>query len=78
MQFDVPVASQIFGQLGADAGVGGILYTSKFTGKDCLAIFPQNFDDLAGSFIQLDDAAPAENKIRRLDAKTWDQLKRSR
>ena len=78
MQFDIPVASQIFGQLVADAGVGGILYTSKFTGKDCLAIFPQNFDDLSGSFIQLDDEAPAEIKTRRLDAKIWDQLKRER
>ncbi len=78
MQFDVPVASQIFGQLVADAGVGGIVYTSKFTGKDCLAVFPQNFDDLSGSFIQLDDEAPPEIKTRRLDAKSWDQLKRSK
>ena len=78
MQFDVPVASQIFGQLVADAGVEGIVYTSKFTGKDCLAIFPQNFDDLSGSFIQLDDEAPAEIKTRRLDAKGWDQMRKSR
>ncbi|MBI4242815.1 MAG: RES domain-containing protein, partial [Planctomycetes bacterium] len=66
MQFDVPVSSQIFGQLVAEAGIEGILYTSKFTGKDCLTIFPQNFDDTNGSFIQLDDEAPAEIKIRRL------------
>ncbi len=78
MQFDVPVASQIFGQLVADSGVGGIVYTSKFTGKDCLAVFPQNFDDMSSSFIELDDEAPAEIKTRRLDAKTWEQLKKSK
>jgi len=76
MQFDVPVASQIFGQLVVEAGVEGIIYTSKFTGKDCLAIFPQNFDEPSGSFIQLDDEAPTEIKIRRLDAKIWNQLQK--
>ncbi len=77
MQFDVPVASQIFGQLVSEAGIEGILYASKFTGKDCLAIFPQNFDEPPGSFIQLDDEAPAEIKIRRLDAKIWSELQKS-
>lgn len=75
MQFDVPVASQIFGQLVAEAGIEGILYTSKFTGKDCLAIFPQNFEE--SSFVQLDDDAPAEIKNRRLDAKTWNEMQKS-
>lgn len=74
MQFDVPVASQIFGQLVADAGIEAILYTSKFTGQDCLAVFPQNFD--AGSFIELDDPAPSEVKIRRLDAGTWPEIQK--
>jgi len=69
MQFDVPMTSQIFGQLVAEVGIEGILYPSKFTGKDCLVIFPQNFDDVSGSFVQLDDEAPAETKIRRLDGK---------
>ena len=77
MQFDVPSASQIFGQLVNETGIEGILYPSKFTGKDCLVIFPQNFDDLSGSFIQLDDEAPAEVKIRRLDAKVWVELQKS-
>ena len=75
MQFDVPVASQIFGQLAAEAGIEGILYPSKFTGKDCLAIFPQNFEE--GSFVQMDDEAPMEIKIRRLDAGTWDEIRKS-
>lgn len=77
MQFDVPFASQIFGQLVVEAGIEGILYTSKFTGKDCLAIFPQNFDEFSDSFIQLDDEAPKEIKIRRLDAKNWDEYQKS-
>lgn len=42
MQFDVPAPSQILGQLVVGIGVEGILYPSKFTTKDCLAIFPQN------------------------------------
>lgn len=72
MQFDVPFPSQIFGQLVVEAGVEGILYTSKFTGKDCFAIFPQNFNE--GSFVQLDDDTPKEIKIRRLDSKSWGEF----
>ena len=75
MPFDVPYSSQIFGQLVAEAGIDGILYPSKFTGKDCLAIFPQNFDDSSGSFLELDGDLPPVVKIRRLDAKTWNELK---
>ena len=74
MQFDVPVASQIFGQLVSESGIEGILYTSKFTCNDCLAIFPQNFEE--SSFIQLDDEAPKETKICRLDSKTWNDIQR--
>lgn len=75
MQFDVPYSSQIFGLLVAEAGIEGILYPSKFTGKDCLTIFPQNFDDLPGSFVKLDGELPPGVKIRRLDAKTWKEIK---
>ncbi len=74
MQFDVPVTSQIFGQLTADAGIDGILYKSKFTGKNCLAIYPQNFDEPPGSYIQLDDEAPKEVEIHTLDSMSWKQL----
>lgn len=76
MQFDVPATSQIFGQLVSDAGIEGILYTSKFTGKECLAIFPQNFDE--GSFVQLNDDVPAEIEIRRLDSKSWNEVQKSK
>lgn len=72
MQFDVPAPPQIFGQMVSEAGIEGILYTSKFTGNDCLAIFPQNFEE--GSFIQLDDEAPQGIKICRLDSKSWNEM----
>ena len=78
MQFDVPATSQIFGQLVVEAGIEGILYTSIFSGKDCLAVFPQNFDEPSGSFVQLDDEAPKETKIRRWDAKAWNEYQKSR
>jgi hypothetical protein len=29
--------------LRVDAGIEGILYESVLTGKECLAVFPQNF-----------------------------------
>lgn len=74
MQFDVPSPSQIFGHLAAEAGIEGILYPSKFTGKDCLAIFPQNFDDSSDSFVQLDGELPPGIKISRLDAKIWSEI----
>jgi hypothetical protein len=67
MQFDVPVASQIFGHLVSESGIDGILYPSRLTGKNCLAIFPKNFAD-TGSFIKLDDPIPAEVRCRRLDS----------
>lgn len=72
MNFDVPVASQIFGQMVLDAGIDGILYPSKFSGKDCLAIFPQNFDYPEKSFVQLDDETPPDVKIKRLDVSSWE------
>ena len=70
MQFDVPAPCQLFGQLVAKAGIEGIVYPSKFGGKDCLAIFPQNFED-ADVFVQLDDVPPPGVQVRRLDATTW-------
>lgn len=73
MQFDVPVASQIFGQMVSNTGIEGILYTSKFTSKDCLAIFPQNFDENA--FIELDGQIPQATKISRLDREIWHKNK---
>ena len=75
MQFDVPFSSQIFGQMVAEAGIEGILFPSKFTDADCLAVFPQNFDSLSGSFIELDGEVSSGVNIRRLEAKTWSEIK---
>lgn len=70
MQHDVPAPCQLFGQLVARAGIEGIVYPSKFGGKDCLAIFPQNFEG-ADVYVQLDDPAPPGVQVKRLDATTW-------
>ena len=56
----------------ANAGIEGILYPSKFTGKKCLAIYPQNFD--SDSFIAVDGNTPT-GAISRLDANSWTSLK---
>ena len=68
MVFDVPSACQIFGEL--DAGIEGIQYNSSLTDKECLAIFPQNFLN-SSSYIELDDAVPAENVQRRIDSSNF-------
>lgn len=73
MQVDVPANSQILGQLVEAAGIEGIVYASKFSDKDCLAVFPRNFED-SESYVQLDDPAPKTSVIARLDATTWSKL----
>ncbi len=55
--YDVPSNSQIFGHLCYTAGVEGIVYPSKLTGKHCIAIFPNNFPNTS-SYIKLDDELP--------------------
>lgn len=67
MHVDVPAAPQIFGQIVCMSGIEGILYPSKFDGKKCLAVFPQNFVG-GDSFVQIDDPAPPK-VCCRLDAK---------
>jgi hypothetical protein len=76
MQFDVPATSQIFGQLVAQVGIEGIAFPSKFTGKNCLAAFPQNFEG-SDSFIELDDPSPADVSFRRLDSKSCRKIVQS-
>ncbi len=72
MLFDIPANCQIFGQVVANAKIGGVLYPSKFTGGRCLALFPQNFVD---SFVALDEGYPDEVSLERLDVKTWPSMK---
>ncbi len=70
--YDVPVASQIFGQLVMNAGIEGIVYPSKFNVRENLAVFPQAFT--GDSYLELAGAVPAEVKIKRLDASTAKNL----
>lgn len=73
MHVDVPATCQIFGQLVFEAGIEGIRYPSKYDGKDCLAIFPQNFRG-KDSFVQLKDQPPPGVIRTRLDSTTVDTL----
>ena len=68
--YDVPANSQIFGHLIYQAGIEGILYPSKLTGKDCLAVFTHNFA-VSSSYINLDDEAPHAKVPRRIDSTNW-------
>lgn len=72
MQLDVPANCQIFGQLVANAGIGGILYPSKFTKKNCLAIYPQNFE--GDSFVAIEGDSPV-GAVSRLDTNIWPSIK---
>src|SRR5208282_3832097 len=67
MHLDIPNAPQVFGQLVADAGIEGIRYKSKYNGKPCLAIFPQNFIE-PDSYVEIMGECPEGIKRRRLDA----------
>ncbi len=73
MHVDVPASCQIFGQLVSEAGIEGIKYPSKYGGKDCLAVFPQNFAG-TDSFVQLKDQAPPGVTRIRLDSRSCDEL----
>ena len=68
--FDVPANSQILGHLLYIAGLEGVVYPSKLTGKDCLAVFPANFNK-GSSFIQIDGDPPHAKVPLRIDARTW-------
>ncbi|MBF0387117.1 MAG: RES family NAD+ phosphorylase [Candidatus Omnitrophica bacterium] len=67
MQFDIPATNQLFGQFVYEAGIQGILYPSRFDGKECLAIYTQNFKN-SKSFIELSDTTPSPSVVRRIDA----------
>lgn len=67
MLFDVPSGAQIFGGIALDAGIEGILYQSVITGKQSLAIFPQNFLN-SSSFVVLDDSTPSDEVLKRVDS----------
>lgn len=70
MQYDIPANSQIFGQIVHTAKIDGVLYCSCVTGKDCLVIYPRNFE-YSSSYIQLDHEPPSEKTPKRLDRTCW-------
>jgi hypothetical protein len=74
---EIPANSQIFGQIVMQAGIEGILFPSKLTGKDCLAIFPGNF--IGGlSNIQIDDEPPSTLVgPAKVDASNWEACERT-
>lgn len=72
LNFDVPANSQILGQISHAAGIEGILYPSRKTGENCLAIFPENFAN-SSSYVEIVDPVPAEIKCRKLDEYSYDQ-----
>jgi hypothetical protein len=71
MEFDIPADSQIFGHLVYSAGIDGIVYPSRLTGKDCIVLFPRNFQNTS-SFIQLDDDRPHPKVPHRIDSESWE------
>jgi hypothetical protein len=70
VNLEVPSNSQIFGHLLLISGIDGVVYPSKFTGKDCVALFPQNFEG-GTSFIKLDGDAPHKKVPNRIDGLNW-------
>jgi RES domain len=65
--YDVPAGGQVFGGAAATAGIEGILYESVLTGRECLAVFPQNFLN-SSSYVELDDPAPRDDVRTRIDS----------
>ncbi|MEM7646167.1 MAG: hypothetical protein AAF203_04595 [Pseudomonadota bacterium] len=70
MRFDIPANSQIFGQMVKSSGVTGIIYYSKMTGRDCIAVFPDNLKN-SDSFIELCDTPPNEKTPKRIDGNNY-------
>ena len=72
--YDIPSASQIFGQLVNNAGIEGILYKSTKHSKTglCLAVFPENFKN-SESYIALNDCSRSIT-CKRLDSESYQQF----
>ena len=70
VNLEVPSNSQILGHLLLLSGIDGVVYPSKFTGKDCVAIFPQNFEG-GTSFVKFDNEAPHKKVPTRIDGSKW-------
>lgn len=63
--YEIPSTSQIFGQLVFQAGIQGIVYPStKYPGKKCIVIYPENFKD-NDSVVYLDSIATLNPHITK-------------
>ncbi len=69
-RYDVPANSQVFGHLLYLAQIEGVVFPSKFTGKDCVAVFPHHFQ-YSTSFVELDHESPHPKVPRRIDTSSW-------
>lgn len=69
----VPSNSQIFGNLIAGCGIHGIVYPSKLTEQDCIAVFVQNFGN-SDSYLKFDDNRPDERVPERIDASNFETV----
>lgn len=71
----VPATPQIFGQIACLAGIEAIKYRSIHKKKNCIAIFPENFEN-SSSYVEIDGPLPEEKPdiINRLDKDTWKKL----
>lgn len=70
VNLEIPSNSQILGHLLFLSGIDGVVYPSKFTGNDCIALFPQNFEG-STSFIKLDNEVPHKKVPTRIDGSNW-------
>ncbi len=70
MLWDIPANSQILAQIAYAAGIEAILYPSKITGKNCLALFPKNLQQ-SDSYVKLEEAIPKEVKNFQMDYKNY-------
>jgi hypothetical protein len=70
MIYDVPATCQVFGSLVMNAGIEGIRYDSSITGRECIAIFPQNSLN-SSSFVKLNDPVPTKMVQTRADSSNF-------
>lgn len=73
MLFDIPSNSQLFGQIVSSANIQGILYPSKLSSKQCLAVFPKTFKN-SSSYVQLVGDLPNPNVPKRIDSNNYESF----
>lgn len=69
-QFDIPANPQIIGQLVYEAGIEGIIYPSRMTGRDAVAVFTRNFGN-GESWVEISDECPPNTVLKRIAASNY-------